>query len=423
MGNCCAQKDDVDISDVEEKEEQNGPGNMDDDKIQSPEARKLEAKKQRRRLSVAPGQVGDISPMKRMKKRRQSLVGLQHIPTAAPKKFVAISKKGYVPYNKNKVNQDSYFCNYSIDDNNCRLFGVCDGHGEYGHHVSQLVAKKLPKYIKQCQYQKEPEKAIQDATMKMVETLRKSDINTTFSGTTLVFSLIVNGICYTANVGDSRAVIVSRNPQTGEIVAKPLSIDHKCDIPEESDRILQSGGRVAPLPGPPGEDPGPNRVWLADIDVPGLAMSRSLGDDVAHSVGVSSAPEIIKHTLDKQNDLFLMYASDGIWEFISNEQAAEIVLDKLPDLREAALKLVKDAIAKWRDEEEVIDDITAVIYNLSQEHDDEAENKSEKPQEEDENQDKNESERKNEDDNENKNDESDNVDEVKEEKESDKNQE
>ena len=35
---------------------------------------------------------------------------------------------------------------------------------------------------------------------------------------------------------------------------------------------------------------GPARVWLKDLDVPGLAMSRSLGDYVAQSVGVSPEP-------------------------------------------------------------------------------------------------------------------------------------
>lgn len=40
------------------------------------------------------------------------------------------------------------------------------------------------------------------------------------------------------------------------------------------------GGRVDTLPGPPDEDLGPQRVWLKDIDIPGLAMSRSIGDDV-----------------------------------------------------------------------------------------------------------------------------------------------
>ena len=35
---------------------------------------------------------------------------------------------------------------------------------------------------------------------------------------------------------------------------------------------------------------GPSRVWLAHEDVPGLAMSRSLGDYVAQSVGVIPDP-------------------------------------------------------------------------------------------------------------------------------------
>eukprot|EP01084_Bolivina_argentea_P031428 58171_1 len=368
MGTCCSH-DDVDVSSFEDKPTdattttttENGKKKT----LPSPVRRKIDAKKQRRRLSVAPEQVGDISRFQH--KRRYSTLTKDHIPVSEPKKFVAISKKGYVPYNKNKVNQDMYFCDYNFDGReDVRLFGVCDGHGEYGHNVSGLVTRKLPKYLKTFNYLTEPEEAIKSACNKVVETLRKSNINTTFSGTTLVFSLIVNNICYTGNIGDSRCIMVSQID--GKIIAKSLSIDHKLDIPEEAQRIISSGGRVAPLPGPVGEDPGPNRVWLADIDVPGLAMSRSLGDDVAHSVGVSSLPEITKHKINQKNDLFLMYASDGIWEFLPNETVAEIVLDKLPDLREAALKLVKEAITRWRDEEEVIDDITAIIYNLSQEH-------------------------------------------------------
>lgn len=35
---------------------------------------------------------------------------------------------------------------------------------------------------------------------------------------------------------------------------------------------------------------GPARVWLKELEVPGLAMSRSLGDQVAQSVGVSPEP-------------------------------------------------------------------------------------------------------------------------------------
>jgi hypothetical protein len=37
---------------------------------------------------------------------------------------------------------------------------------------------------------------------------------------------------------------------------------------------------------------GPKRVWLKHKQVPGLAMTRSLGDLVAKSVGVTYEPEI-----------------------------------------------------------------------------------------------------------------------------------
>ena len=47
-------------------------------------------------------------------------------------------------------------------------------------------------------------------------------------------------------------------------------------------------------------------------------MSRSFGDNVSKSVGVTCDPEIIKMKLDKR-DRFVLLASDGVWEFISNQ--------------------------------------------------------------------------------------------------------
>ena len=47
---------------------------------------------------------------------------------------------------------------------------------------------------------------------------------------------------------------------------------------------MKSGGRVRPLQnkmGSESHDVGPARVWLPDLEIPGLAMSRSLGDYVA----------------------------------------------------------------------------------------------------------------------------------------------
>lgn len=58
---------------------------------------------------------------------------------------------------------------------------------------------------------------------------------------------------------------------------------------------------------------GPARVWLGHMDVPGLAMSRSLGDQVAHTAGVSSEPDFVEYTFNEgREDLIMVMASDGI---------------------------------------------------------------------------------------------------------------
>lgn len=110
---------------------------------------------------------------------------------------------------------------------------------------------------------------------------------------------------------------------------------------------------------------GPQRVWLPQEDIPGLAMSRSLGDRVAHSVGVSCEAEITERVLGEGDKIVIM-ASDGVWEFLSNEDVASIVVPffEVGAPEAAANALVKAAYQRWKEEEEVIDDITVVIIFL-----------------------------------------------------------
>jgi len=179
-----------------------------------------------------------------------------------------------------------------------------------------------------------------------------------FSGTTLVYALKINDDVYCANIGDSRCIVV-RNKN--EVIA--LSEDQKPENPGEKERILAAGGRVEPLPGPPNVDRGPDRVWLGEVDVPGLAMSRSIGDEVSQTVGVVSVPEIKSYKIDPR-DKCLVLASDGVWEFITNEEACAIVYKYLPDYQKACDVLCDEATRRWQKEEDVIDDITCVIVGL-----------------------------------------------------------
>lgn len=61
-----------------------------------------------------------------------------------------------------------------------------------------------------------------------------------------------------------------------------------------------------------------------------------------------------------------MVASDGIWEFLSTQEVADIVnlFYKKNDAEGAADKLVKEARERWEKEEEVIDDITCIVIFL-----------------------------------------------------------
>lgn len=121
-----------------------------------------------------------------------------------------------------------------------------------------------------------------------------------------------------ANIGDSRVILGRRDPRDGKLKAVSVSEDHKPDREDEMKRIVSRGGRVFAVEYEDGID-GPPRVWLGHMDIPGLAMSRSLGDTVAHTAGVISEPEMHVATLVPE-DKIMIWASDGLWEFMSNQE-------------------------------------------------------------------------------------------------------
>jgi len=60
-------------------------------------------------------------------------------------RFSYRTRKGYIPNNSGKVNQDSFIINPNINSKTWQhFFAVCDGHGPFGHHVSSFIKNKLP---------------------------------------------------------------------------------------------------------------------------------------------------------------------------------------------------------------------------------------------------------------------------------------
>ena len=190
-----------------------------------------------------------------------------------------------------KTNQDRGLAIYPWDkDLTAGLFGVYDGHGRIGQEVSEFVIQNLPAALREqlsaaSLGAKDAGDALRKAYIRVDADLAEN-VDASVSGTTAVTCIIKEQRMWIANSGDSRAIVARKildNP--GALEAIDLTIDHKPDSPDEMRRILQMGGRVTPARA----NGSPSRVWHNQR---GLAMSRSIGDHAAATVGVIAEPEI-----------------------------------------------------------------------------------------------------------------------------------
>lgn len=116
------------------------------------------------------------------------------------------------------------------------------------------------------------------------------------SGSTLVLAVVSPNFIITGNCGDSRCIVINTN---GSIAISTL--DHKPNRSDEKQRIEQQfrgrvkrQGELNPLYRANQNDLNdqPYRVWARELDLPGLAMSRSIGDQMAKTLGVIADPEV-----------------------------------------------------------------------------------------------------------------------------------
>ena len=285
-------------------------------------------------------------------------------------KIETLSQVGFSGPGIPKHNQDNFFIYKNLNDEHSTLFiGVCDGHGIFGHDVSSYLIKYLPKNLnsslkktnKYISHKETLYKTLKEVFISTNKNLcQSSGIDTQFSGSTCVSLILTKNKIISANAGDSRAVMGRYKNDKWESI--DLSRDLKPDTPGEKERILKNGGRIEAYKDENGGDFGPKRVWLKDEDIPGLAMSRSFGDEVAASVGTISEPEIMEFEMC-QDDKFIIVASDGIWEFISSQECVQFISEFYwkKDLVGCLKFLLNESSKRWIKEEEVIDDITAVI--------------------------------------------------------------
>ncbi|GAB2282677.1 hypothetical protein Dimus_017214 [Dionaea muscipula] len=225
------------------------------------------------------------------------------------------------------------------------IAGVYDGHG--GPHASRFISHYLFSFLHQyaaeqgglnTDVMRQALNATEEEFLKFVKSSWITDPEVALSGSCCLVGAISDGVLYLANLGDSRAVLGRRVCDRGmfclpSVVAERLTFDHNVGIeavrkevralhPDDANIVVHARG-----------------FWrIKGI----IQVSRTIGDiylklpefsNLYKKFGspvplkravITSEPSISTRKLDP-DDLFLIFASDGLWEHLSDEAAVEIV--------------------------------------------------------------------------------------------------
>lgn len=237
--------------------------------------------------------------------------------------------------------------------------GVYDGHG--GPETSRYINSHLFQHLKrftsehQCMSPDVIRKAVQATEEGFLSVVSKQwpmKPQIAAVGSCCLFGIICNGTLYIANLGDSRAVLGRLINATGEVLADQLSSEHNAcheSVRQELQAVHPDDPYIVVLK---------HNVWR----VKGLIqVSRSIGDVYLKKTEynreplyakfrlrepfrrpiLSAEPEILVQEL-QPCDRFIIFASDGLWEHLSNQEAVDIVQNNPPS--GSARRLVKTAL-------------------------------------------------------------------------------
>jgi len=209
------------------------------------------------------------------------------------------SIRGSIHEDLNQPNQDTF-----LVDQDHRLFGVFDGHGEQGHLVSSCIKQKLVEHFTAAQIKASSVEGAFRHTFESLDGLILARDESGSSGSTATVAYIEQDKLYLAAVGDCSAYLVEIDQNSDELKTTSLFSLHKPFQPEEEKRVKESGGKIA----------GEYVVHPTD-DSKMINITRAFGDlDMKEACGVISKPEITVKSLDTDPDLdtFLVLSSDGL---------------------------------------------------------------------------------------------------------------
>ncbi|XP_057965500.1 probable protein phosphatase 2C 60 [Malania oleifera] len=237
--------------------------------------------------------------------------------------------------------------------------GIYDGHGgpETARYINDNLFQHLKRFTSEQQSMsvdviRKAFQATEEGFLSLVTKQWPMKPQIAAVGSCCLVGVICSGILYVANLGDSRAVLGRLVKATGEVLAVQLSAEHNVSIEsvrQEMHSLHPDDSHIVVLK---------HNVWR----VKGLIqVSRSIGDVYLKKAEfnreplyvkfrlrepfkrpiLSSEPSISTHPL-QPHDQFLIFASDGLWEHLSNQEAVDMVQNN--PRSGSARRLVKAAL-------------------------------------------------------------------------------
>mmetsp|Transcript_12859 Transcript_12859/g.15528 ORF Transcript_12859/g.15528 Transcript_12859/m.15528 type:complete len:419 (+) Transcript_12859:229-1485(+) len=344
----------------------------------------------RKRNSVAGEAVGNIDGKGAVDK---NFVGTENA-SMLEYGYESAIKPGFDPEDESESKECQDEClvqQVFLNDQSKSLVCVFDGHGMHGQKVASWLTRNFEKVFEGCHRSipdTEPQKikkTFELAMQKCEDCVAEEYEGAVYSGSTATAIMFDGETAHVAWCGDSRAVVARQEAGSTKKKAIELSHDHKPENPEELKRITEAGGVVQQVE--KCDDDSPMRVFSKDmLDrgrwAPGLAMSRSIGDMLATSLGCWAHPDYTAHKLSP-DDQFVVVASDGLWEVFENDEAVQWISEyvamhkdktghfpghsKKSTAKSASQAIAEEAQLRWIrefNEEVVVDDTSVVIVWL-----------------------------------------------------------
>lgn len=261
---------------------------------------------------------GPGSPVTQLKRKRPAKLYIPVVSSsfgdapamespAARREVVEADREGYYYVSckrgRREALEDRYSATLNLQgDPKQAIFGVFDGHG--GAKAAEFAAENLAKNILNEAVRRnddEIEEAVKHGYLNTDSDFLKEDFR---GGSCCVTAVIRNGNLVVSNAGDCRAVL-----STGG-AAEALTCDHRPSREDEKVRIENLGGFVDLSHG----------VWRINGT---LAVSRGIGDRHLKQF-VTPEPETTVVRIKPEHE-FLIMASDGLWDKVSNQEAVDVV--------------------------------------------------------------------------------------------------